>query len=444
MKVRRLPRDPGPAGWNCLLGSSKPAPELEDAISAEWLIIGAGFAGLAAARRLSQIRPEDTVVLLEASVVGAGPAGRNSGFMIDLPHDLASDNYAGAVAGDKVQTQDNRSAIGFAAEMARDFGLTQEAFSLSGKINGAASAKGDAHNKEFAAHLAAMQEPHEMLDAADMHEITGTSYYSSGLFTPGSAMIQPALFVRGVAEGLRSNRVQLFEKSPVTALERLGTDWRASVPKGHVTAPNVILAVNGHLESFGFMQGRLMHVFTYASMTKPLTETDIAALGGARNWGLTPADPLGTTIRRISGTGGDRIVVRNRFTYDPSMEVDAARIAAVGRDHDKAFAARFPMLRNVEMEYRWGGRLCLSYNNVQVVGALEPGLWSACCQNGLGTAKGTLAGVLAAEAATGVNSDALSRALASPAPRVLPPAPVAKLGALARLRWGEWRAGREL
>jgi len=45
-------------------------------------------------------------------------------------------------------------------------------------------------------------------------------------------------------------------------------------------------------------------------------------------------------------------------------------------------------------EYRWGGRLCLSRNNVQVIGELEPGLFSACCQNGLGTAKGTLAGGL--------------------------------------------------
>ncbi|MCA9772984.1 MAG: FAD-dependent oxidoreductase, partial [Myxococcales bacterium] len=52
----------------------------------EVAIIGAGFAGLAAARRLAQLRPQDTVVILEARAVAEGPAGRNSGFMIDLPH----------------------------------------------------------------------------------------------------------------------------------------------------------------------------------------------------------------------------------------------------------------------------------------------------------------------------------------------------------------------
>ncbi|MGA9253735.1 MAG: FAD-binding oxidoreductase, partial [Roseobacter sp.] len=228
------------------------------------------------------------------------------------------------------------------------------------------------------------------------------------------------------------------------ALDRAGQDWVATTPNGRVTAPKIILAVNGHLESFGHMTGRLMHVFTYASMTRALTDAESATLGGQPVWGVTPADPLGTTVRRISGLGGDRIVIRNRFTFDPTLEVKDTRIDRVAVDHDRAFAARFPMLRDVTMEHRWGGRLCLSYNNVQVVKELEQGLWSACCQNGLGTAKGTLAGMLVAEAANGVSSPALTRALQAPLPKKLPPAPLARVGANARLRWGEWRAGREL
>lgn len=444
MKVKRLPRDPGPAGWNALLSPAPGVTPLQEAITADWLVIGAGFAGLAAARRLSQICPTDRIAVLEASRVGEGPAGRNSGFMIDLPHDLSSENYSGALEADRAQIEDNRRAIAFAAELARDFQLSEEAFVQSGKINGASTEKGIAHNRDFADHLHALGEPCELMDAAQMKSLTGTEYYAGGLSTPGAAMIQPALFVRSVAYGLRSNRVHLYENSPVTALKQTGTDWVAQTPSGRVTAPRVILAVNGHLESFGFMAGRLMHVFTYASMTRVMTAGEVARLGGAPVWGLTPADPMGTTVRRINGTGGDRIVVRNRFTYDPEMEVDAARIAKVGRDHDRSFAARFPMLKDVRMEYRWGGRLCLSYNDVQVVRELQPGLWAACCQNGLGTAKGTLAGLLAAEAANGISSDALVRMQASDLPQKLPPKPVARLGAAARLRWGEWRAGQEL
>ena len=441
--VNRLPVDPGPSGWTRVLPDAPPATPLDHDTTADWLVVGAGFAGLSAARRLSQSCPGDRILVLDATRVAEGPAGRNSGFMIDLPHDLASDDYGGGIEGDLAQIQDNRLGISFAEEMAQEYGLADEAFVRSGKVNAAATAAGHRRNLSYATHLAAMGEAHELLDAQNMQQMTGTDYYQSGLFTPGAAMIQPAMFVRGVARGLVSNRVQIHECSPVTRLERNGA-WTATTPKGSVSAPRVILAVNGHLNSFGFLQGRLMHVFTYASMTRRLTQAECTALGGVAVWGVTPADPMGTTVRRISGTGGDRIVIRNRFTYDPTMEVSDQRIVHVGQDHDRAFAARFPMLAGVEMEYRWGGRLCLSRNSVQVVSELQPGLYSACVQNGLGTAKGTLAGMLAADLACGKSSAALDRALAADRPTRLPPQPLTRIGAAARLRWGEARAGREL
>ena len=443
MKVKRLPCDPGPAGWNKLLDTPRPATPLEGKITADWLVIGAGFAGLAAAHRLSKLAKGDKIVVLDAVQVGDGPAGRNSGFMIDLPHDLTSADYVGALDADLAQTQDNRLGIAHARAMAEEYGLSAEAFVMSGKINGAATAKGHAHNVSFAKHLAAMGEPYETYDAAQMREITGTDYYQNGLFTPGTAMIQPAMYIRGVARGLRGDGVAINENSPVTALTCDG-DWVATTPNGQVHAPRVILAVNGHLNSFGYAKSRLMHVFTYASMTRALSPQDVATLGGASIWGLTPADPVGTTVRRISGVGGDRLIIRNRFTFDPALEVSAKRVAKVGQDHDRSFIRRFPNLGDVSMEYRWGGRLCLSRNNVQVIGELEPGLFSACCQNGLGTAKGTLAGGLTADLALGRTSPALSRALAADAPTRLPPAAISTLGANLYLRWQERRAFGEL
>ncbi len=442
-RVRNLPVDPGPAAWNCLLPKRKAGAALFRDTSADWLVIGAGFAGLAAARRILQHQPKARVVVLEAREVAEGPAGRNSGFMIDLPHDLASAGYGGALDADRAQTRANRAAIAFARDMAADYDLGGEAFSQTGKINAAATDKGHRHNLDYAAHLSAMGEAHEVYDAARMHALTGTGYYQSGLFTPGAAMIQPALFVCGVAEGLAKSGVSIFENSPVVALDRPG-DWQARTPMGCVTAPRVVLAVNGHANSFGFFKRRLMHVFTYASMTRALTEVEVARLGGAPVWGATPADPMGTTVRRVSGIGGDRLIIRNRFTFDPSMVVSDRRIARVGQDHDQAFAARFPMLKGVAMQYRWGGRLCLSRNNVAAFGEVAPGLFSACCQNGLGTAKGTLAGMMTVDLALGMRSDILTDLQAQAAPSKLPPNPIAWLGANATLRWGERQARREL
>ena len=133
MKIKRMPCHPGISGWNAILPAypSPPTP-LEGRQTADWLIIGGGFAGLSAARRLRELHPGDQIAVLEAARIGEGPAGRNSGFMIDLPHDLASDDYGSTLENDLAHTRENRAAIAYAEQIAQDFGLPEEAFTRSG------------------------------------------------------------------------------------------------------------------------------------------------------------------------------------------------------------------------------------------------------------------------------------------------------------------------
>ncbi|MEM7258719.1 MAG: FAD-binding oxidoreductase [Pseudomonadota bacterium] len=442
--VTQLPVDPGPAAWNAILPPASRRPSLSKNTTADWVIIGAGFAGLSAARRLSELHPTDRIVVLEASQIAQGPAGRNSGFMIDLPHDLSSDDYGGDADNDARQTRLNRAAIAYALQAGERWQMGDEAIAVSGKINGAITARGVSHNTAYARHLQHLNEPFERLDATTMHELTGTRCYIDGLFTPGTAMLQPALFIRKLAEGIEQCGVTIHEDSAVTALQRSNNTWCVSTPHAQLQTPRVILTVNGHLQSFGYYTKHLIHVFTYGSMTRALSAKESRTLGGEARWALTPADPLGTTVRRISGTGGDRLIVRNRATYNPTMQVNDKQLSGIARDHNKSFAQRFPMLQGIAMEYCWGGRLCMSRNNVSICEELDTGLFAACCQNGLGTAKGTITGKLVAELACGVESPLLEDQRKEAAPRKLPPATLTRLGAEVQLRWSEFRAGREL
>ena len=136
--------------------------------------------------------------------------------------------------------------------------------------------------------------------------------------------------------------------------------------------------------------------------------------------------------------------MRNRFTYEPAMMPSAATQKSVYKTHKQSFATRFSILRNVNIEYQWGGHLALSLNNVPAIGQVEEGLFSACCQNGLGTVKGTLHGMAEADLAMGLKSDLIHKLHSAPAPKPLPPEPIATIGATERLRWGEFRAGKEL
>src|SRR5215469_7218249 len=216
-KALQTPSDINVSGWYSLLPEPPPPKILDGRRKADWVVIGAGFAGLSAARRLSQLVPGERIAVLEAQRIGWGAAGRNSGFMIDLPHELSSETYAGGLQKDLKQIRMNRAGIAFAAEAADEYGLGEH-FVRAGKHHGAATARGLSALAQFEKHLATLKEPFERLDADAMRQVTGTSFYIGGTFTPGAVMIQPAAYVRGFALGL-SRKVDVFESSPVVSIE---------------------------------------------------------------------------------------------------------------------------------------------------------------------------------------------------------------------------------
>ena len=441
--ARRTPVHKGPAAWSAILpGQPAPVPLPGDA-TVDVAIIGGGFAGLAAARRLRQLAPSLKVAVLEASRLAEGASGRNSGFMIDLPHELTSDDYAGH-GDDRGMIALNRHAIAFARGAVEDYGINLAYFDPVGKVNGAASATADTLNRSYAEHLTSLGEPNQRLDAEGMFQLTGSRHYVSGLYTPGTVMLQPAGFVRGFGEGLRASGVGIWEQTPVTAFARNGSGWTLTTPKGRVTAGKVILANNGHLESFGFAANRLMHVFLYASMTVDLPPEALQKLGGQPRWGVTPSDPMGTTMRRIdTALGGNRIITRTCASFLPWMEASDAALRRTAAVHARKFADRFPSLAGVKQDYTWAGHLCLARNGTSIARELEPGLFAATVCNGLGTARSTLTGICAAELAMGLQTDTTRHFAAEAEPVKLPPKPFSTVGANAFLRFKEWRAGRE-
>ena len=441
--VRRLPKQRGVSGWSDILGPGQQFEPLTGKVTADFVVVGAGFAGLSAARRIQQIVPDANIRLLEAGKISEGAAGRNSGFMIDLPHELTSNDYAGA-GDDAAVIRMNRAAIGFARDSVNEYEIKPDFFDECGKVNGAASQTAHGHNISYANHLKSLGEASSALDAQQMYELTGSRHYLSGLFTPGTVVLQPAGYIRGLANGLAKTGVNIHAASPVTNLIKCGTGWTVKTQTGQVATARVVLATNGHLESFGFARHRLMQIFLFASMTRELDADEQKRLGGAPRWGITPSDPMGSTIRRIdTGQGGNRIVTRTYAVMRPGMESTASDLRTAARLQQKKFDQRFPQLAGVEMQYKWSGHLCLSLNSVSVVGELEAGLYSACVQNGLGTARGTLTGMAAAELACGVSSDLTRHFLSEAPPRRLPPRPLREIGANAFMRWKEWRARAE-
>ncbi|RWO48408.1 MAG: FAD-binding oxidoreductase [Mesorhizobium sp.] len=439
-KARQLPKEAGFTGWLGILPTRANGPALEIEARADIAVVGAGFAGLAAARRISEINPKLRVVVLEAAGLAEGASGRNSGFMLDLPRDVAprgtgEDRFDAA----KREIFKNRSAIAFAQNVADQRGWGLEIFNPCGRYSLSNGDEGDHHLRGYASQLNELGEANQLLNPLQTLELTGSSSFTSALFMPGTAIIQPAAYIRSLADSLE-DPIRVYERSPALEIEKIGTGWRLRTPGGSVSVEKVILANNGHVQSFGFLIRKLMHVFTYASLT---SEFDPLQLKGEREWAATPSLHTGTTIRRLKNTSGDRVLIRSRYSYNPSISVSDGALRRVYSVHKEILANRFPSLSAVNMEYSWAGAMALTWNTVSVVDEVESGIWAVAGCNGTGATNSTTGGIVAAEKIMGVTTPLTEIFAQHDAPKNLPPEPFATIGGKLTLAWKEWRAGAE-
>jgi glycine/D-amino acid oxidase-like deaminating enzyme len=309
-----------------------------------------------------------------------------------------------------------------------------------GKFHASVNKKGHAALSHFAEGLARIGEACEWLDEAAIAKITGTDFYQGALFTPGCSTAQPAALMRGLAASLPEN-VKVFELSAVKAIADQGADKVLAFAGGKIVAKHVILCTNAYAATFGGHPNGLLPVYTFASMTRVMTPDEVRRLGGSRSWALIPADPMGSTVRRLIT---DRICVRNHFAFRPSLEVSQSDLAKAKSLHQRSFDRRFPMLKDVELEYTWGGPLCLSVNNGALFGRRGDGVFEAIGCNGLGLSRGSASGKLIAEYALGQSNELIRQLLNQPHPRSLPVRPIADVAVSAAIWMKEFSAGAEL
>jgi glycine/D-amino acid oxidase-like deaminating enzyme len=419
--VREVPNDDRSCGWYECLPPPPPARRLTAAVRADCAVIGAGFTGLAVARRLASMRPDWRVALLEAGRVGLGASGRNSGFVVDVWHYLPGRG----VEGNRRLIRLGRAGRDALAALVRSSGIDC-AWSESGRLHGAVGERGLRALATLRRGLDAMGEASRWVDAAALTRETGMAYYRAAIHTPGGVLMQPAALARGLAAALPAT-VDLFEESPVRRIG-MSRPFVLHAAAGEVTTDRIFLAVNGFTPGLGFLRQRIFPLVTFASLTRVLTATEQQALGGEREWGLVPEDPMGTTVRR---TQDQRILIRNSVCYGTRAAIDPRAVRAAHRD---AFRARFPMLAGVDFAYTWGGVLGMTRNTGQWFGRAADGLWITAGCNGAGVALGTALGSLLADLAVGADSALLRDAQALPRPGWLPPEPFLRRGVEAALR----------
>lgn len=378
--TRMYPTYASPCGWSALLPPRRPHPALERDATVDFAVVGAGFTGLAVARRLHEIAPQARVVVLEAGTVDQGSSARNSGFTAAevLPRNATLQGAEKARRQSALFGHAFDWMTGIVAAHGIDCALQKV-----GSIRAAATEAGEASLRNVIAVARANGIRHEILDRAEVARRTGTDYYRLGIYVNDTYLLQPSALVQGLADALPDS-VTLHERTPVMRLDRDGGAWVLTTPGGVVRARAVALATNGFIRSFGYLKLRMATIYTHAALTAPVTGADLAHLGAEPAWGVLPAHRLGTTLRRV---GRDRLMVRSLYALEG--EVDATAAAARLRDR---FTRRWPALAHVPFDHVWGGTTALTMNGAPWWGRLSEGLFASGGCNGSGITKGTMLG----------------------------------------------------
>ena len=266
----------------------------------------------------------------------------------------------------------------------------------------------------------------------------GTSYYKRAVYTSGNILVNPAALAISVASALPSN-VTLLENTPVCEID---IDQKiVQTPKARLTADTLVLATNAFTEKFGVSSNTTTPIFTYASMTRPLNDSELDGFKDIEPWGITSAHPAGTTVRL---TSDNRIFIRNTLNFQPSLSSNDTVLDKAKSKHRKSFLARFPQLQHVPFEYTWGGMICVTINHEPVFKQHESGVYVVAAMNGVGVAKGTYLGYYLAEFICGKESAELDFILNHSTPSWIPPDPLRSIGARVRLSFEEHSAKGEV
>ena len=422
--ISDLPKNDEGCGWIKQLPPRRAQPALSGKQHADWVVLGAGFTGLAAARQLALLHPQARIVVLEAERAGEGSSARNSGFLVDSTLNEGHYSAAGLELYQR-KYQIKRAGVLAVRRLVDDLGINCD-LEAKGKIHCTAVKSHEKKILNFSRLLAEMDLNHNILEGKELRQRLGSSYYRLGLWTEGGVMLQPAKLARGMLEKL-PQQVELFENSPVINWSKLSNSegYQLSTPEGQLSCGKLIVAVNGFMTNCGVKPNRSFSLTLTASMTRPLTDAEDDAIGRPEAWGVLSAQSMGATVRL---TKDRRILMRNTAEIWPEQNMSGPDLELRKAKHLIGIKRRFPQLGDDIIESTWSGTICLSGNNANVFSELDNGMFAAGCYNASGIGLGVLFGTEIANLASKKMTSEIRMIQTNSDPMLLPPQPF--------LRWG--------
>ncbi|TIP99811.1 MAG: FAD-binding oxidoreductase [Mesorhizobium sp.] len=360
----------------------------------EVAVIGAGFTGLNAARKLAKSGVK--VALIDAEHVGYGPSGRNGGHL-NSGH-FASFGAAKAHFGEAKAHRFWRSyddSIDMIEAIIAEEGIDCS-FRRGGKLKLASKPSHVKGLQAMCEELRREVDPSvEWLSRGDVRNELCSEAFHGAVLSPKSAMMHMGQYANGMAEAAARHGATIWEHNPVQSCIRVSDGWRISSPTGSLAARQVILATDAYTsENFDYYRRRMMPIASFIVVTRPLTPEEVAAtLPGNRNYtnSLNIANYFRLTPDNRLLFGG-----RAKFSAASNQKTDVRS----GELLRKQMLDVFPQLADVEIDYCWGGLVGCTQDRYPRAGTAD-GLIYGMGYSGHGAQLSTLIGNVLADIAMG-------------------------------------------
>ena len=404
----------------------------------EWLIIGAGYTGLSAARKLAQLYPDQKIIIIDAQLAGEGASSRNSGYLVDttLNDGFTSnkdlDNY-------KKKTDIYNLGINAVKKFINDYQVDCD-WNECGKYFASSKKEDEKILRNFSDTLKKLGFTHNLLSNNELSKRLGTNFYNVALYTKGGVLLHPGKLVRAMIDVLPKN-VCLYENSSLLSWSKTKDIISCKFKNGRVITKKIIFATNGFLKSLGIKSNYNFPITLTASMTRPLTDDEFKSIGQPKEWGVLPIRPMGATIRM---TKDRRILIRNTAEVHNPFKMSESDLNKRSINQKIGIKKRFPQLPENIVKSSWSGVVSRTRNSSQIFEKIDNNIFAAGCYNGSGIGVGTLFGEQIAIKATEENSKEIKTIEARRKPTWLPPNPFLNFGVKGRLIYERFKARSDI
>ncbi len=351
-------RDYAPTYWVATAGDP-PADDgpVNSDIEADVVVVGSGYTGLTCALFLAREHGVKAVVL-EANRVAWGCSTRNGGQGQNASGRLTRSQWIARWGED--------TALRLNAEIREGFDRFEE---LVKGIDCDAQPGGHlyiAHRRRTLERLRTESEicnrvfgyPTRIIDRPTLDgEWVREAEAVGAMHEPLGIGIHPAKLAFGYLRAARAAGAKVHPASPVMDIARANGVYRLRTPGGTVRARAVVIATGGYTSQtlHKRLRNRIMPILSNAVVTRKLTDSEIAATSFRTRQVITDTRVLRYYYRLLPD---DRLQIGSRSAVT-GADAQNPRHLQVLLD---GLAAKFPPLRDIDIDYSWWGWVDVSHD----------------------------------------------------------------------------------